>query len=98
MAGVRYLRATRNSAARRPNHPGGGRLAGSLVASVYPLREGRQLGWPAGVWALMAAGVAGLVVLGLCEARHSGRSVAPLLRAQLFRVPAFAAGMGIQLA
>jgi hypothetical protein len=45
--------------------------------------------------------VAGLAGLALFEARHSGRSVkglAPLLRAELFRVPAFAAGMGIQLA
>ncbi|HEX3306583.1 MAG TPA: MFS transporter, partial [Streptosporangiaceae bacterium] len=41
------------------------------------------------------------VVLALIEARRSSRSgqgVAPLLRAGLFRVPAFAAGMGVQLA
>src|SRR6478752_5889291 len=73
-------------------------LAGSLVAIVYPLLEGRQLGWPAWVWLLMAAGVAGLVVLGLIEARRTSTTVAPLLRAGLFRVPAFAAGMGVQLA
>jgi MFS family permease len=49
----------------------------------------------------MAAGVAGLVGLGLFEARQSRREVqrfAPLLRAGLFRIPAFAAGMGVQLA
>ena len=98
IAGTRYIPETRDPAARRPNLPGAVLLAGSLVAIVYPLLEGRQLGWPAWVWPLMAAGMAGLVVLGLFEARQSGRSVAPLLRAQLFRVPAFAAGMGIQLA
>ena len=41
------------------------------------------------------------MALGLIEARRSSRSgqgVAPLLRAGLFRVPAFAAGMGVQLA
>ena len=98
IAGARYVPETRDPAARRPNVPGAVLLAGSLVAIVYPLLEGRQLGWPAWVWLLMAAGVAGLVVLGRFEARPSGRSVAPLLRTELFRVPAFAAGMGIQLA
>ena len=47
--------------ARRPDLPGAVLLAGSLVAIVYPLLEGRQLGWPAWVWALLAAGVAGVV-------------------------------------
>jgi MFS family permease len=52
------------------------------------------------VWVLLAAGVAGLGVLGLLEARRTGRAdgPAPLLRAGLFRVPAFAAGLGVQMA
>src|SRR5215469_14084447 len=64
IAGARYIPETRDPAARRPNLPGAVLLAGSLVAIVYPLLEGRQLGWPVWVWLLMAAGVAGLVVLG----------------------------------
>src|SRR5712671_5313024 len=86
IAGARLVPETRDPAARRPNLPGAVLLAGSLVAIVYPLLEGRQLGWPAWVWLLMAAGVAGLVVLGLIEARRtsrSGQGVAPLLRAGL---------------
>jgi predicted MFS family arabinose efflux permease len=98
IAGARLVPETRDPAARRPNAGGAVLLAGSLVAIVYPLLEGRQHGWAAWVWLLMAAGVAGLVVLGLVEARRRSGSVAPLLRAGLFRVPAFAAGMGVQLA
>ena len=98
IAGARLVPETKDPDARRPNASGAVLLAGSLVAIVYPLLEGRQLGWPAWVWPLMAAGVAGLVVLGRIEARRTSRSVAPLLRAGLFRVPAFAAGMGVQLA
>jgi len=98
IAGARYVPETRDPAARQPNLPGAVLLAGSLVAIVYPLLEGRQLGWPVWVWPLMAVGVAGLVVLGLIEARRTSTTVAPLLRAGLFRVPAFAAGMGVQLA
>ena len=98
IAGARFVPETKDPDARRPFVAGAVLLAGSLVAIVYPLLEGRQLGWPAWVWPLMAAGVAGLVVLGLIEARRTSTTVAPLLRAGLFRVPAFAAGMGVQLA
>ena len=101
IAGLRFVPETRDPGARRPDVPGAVLLAGSLVAIVYPLLEGRQLGWPAWVWVLLAGGVAGLGVLGLLEARRAGRRAdgpAPLLRAGLFRAPAFAAGLGVQLA
>ena len=98
IAGARLVPETKDPGARRPFVAGAVLLASSLVAIVYPLLEGRQLGWPAWVWPLMAAGVAGLVVLGVIEARRTSTTVAPLLRAGLFRVPAFAAGMGVQLA
>jgi len=117
IAGLRFVPETRDPGARRPDVPGAVLLAASLVAIVYPLLEGRQLGWPAWVWVLLAAGLAGLGVLGLLEARRGGRrnggrggggrggggakapeGAAPLLRAGLFRVPAFAAGLGVQLA
>jgi EmrB/QacA subfamily drug resistance transporter len=101
IAGLRFVPETRDPGARRPDVPGAVLLAGSLVAIVYPLLEGRQLGWPAWVWVLLAAGVAGLGVLGLLEARRAGRRAdgpAPLLRVRLFRVPAFAAGLGVQMA
>src|SRR5262249_17085085 len=98
IAGARVTPETRDPAARRPNLPGAVLLAGSLVAIVYPLLEGRQLGWPAWVWPLIAVGLAGLATLGLLEARKAARPTAPLLRANLFRIPAFPAGPGLQLA
>jgi EmrB/QacA subfamily drug resistance transporter len=98
IAGLRFVPETKDPAARRPDVPGAILLASSLVAIVYPLLEGRQLGWPAWVWLVLAAGLAGLGALGLIEAKRHGRRTAPLLRAGLFRVPAFAAGLGIQLA
>jgi EmrB/QacA subfamily drug resistance transporter len=101
IAGLRFVPETRDPGARRPDVPGAVLLAGSLIAIVYPLLEGRQLGWPVWVWVLLAAGVAGLATLGLLEARRAGRrdnNTAPLLQVGLFRVPAFAAGLGVQLA
>ncbi len=110
IAGLRFVPETRDQSARRPNLPGAVLLAGSLVAIVYPLLEGRQLGWPAWVWPLIGGGVAGLGALAVLEQRRPRRSgrpgrpgqrgqgVAPLLRPGLFRIPAFAAGLGVQLA
>ena len=98
IAGLRFVPGTKDPAARRPDLPGAVLLAGSLVAIVYPLLEGRQLGWPAWVWLLRAAGLAGLGGLGLLEAKRKEGRTAPLLRIGLFRIPAFAAGLGIQLA
>src|SRR5499427_2206288 len=98
IAGARVIPETRDPAARRPNLPGAVLLAGSLVAIVYPLLEGRELGWPAWVWALLAVGLAGVCLLGVREQRRHSQQVAPLLRPGLFRIPAFAAGLGIQTA
>ncbi len=98
IAGLRFVPETKDPAARRPDVPGAILLAGSLVAIVYPLLEGRQLGWPTWVWLVLTAGLAGLGALGLIEAKRHGKRTAPLLRAGLFRVPAFAAGLGVQLA
>jgi EmrB/QacA subfamily drug resistance transporter len=98
IAGTRIIPETQDPGARRPNLPGAVLLASSLVAIVYPLLEGRQLGWPGWVWLLLGAGVAGLCGLGMLENRRRGRQAAPLLRPWLFRVPAFAAGLGVQLA
>jgi EmrB/QacA subfamily drug resistance transporter len=110
-AGLALVPETRDPAARRPDYVGGTALAVSLVAIVYPLLEGRQLGWPAWVWGLLAAGVASVAALAVAEARRESASTArdaslradsphraPLLSARLLRVPAFSAGLGVQLA
>jgi MFS family permease len=148
-AGIRIIPPTRDWAARRPNLPAAAVLAAGLVAIVYPLLEGRQLGWPAWTWPLMAAGVAAIAALAAREARGrtsrvssvsarasqraaqvagatrepagvigatrgpaaaaaaatcgpaaaaAARDTAPLLRPRLFRIPAFAAGLGVMVA
>ena len=95
---VRFVPETRERSARRPDWAGAALLTAALVAIVYPLLEGRSLGWPAWTWLLLAAGLVALAGLGLMEERRRRPRVAPLLRTRLLRIPAFAAGLGVQLA
>lgn len=105
-AGVRLIPETRDPVSARPDLPAAAVLAGSLVAIVYPLLEGRDLGWPAWTWPVMATGVVAMAALAVREAAgrraRSGPSgearVAPLLRPRLFRIPAFSAGLALLVA
>ena len=88
--------------------PGSARAAGSTSLepscaprpwSPSPTAAGRaQPGLARLVLALLAAGVATLVLLGLIEARRQHHRVAPLLRTKLFPVPAFTTGLIVQFA
>ncbi len=95
---LRLVPETSDPEAGRPDLVGAGLLAASIVAIAYPLLEGRGLGWPIWTWALLAAGVGGLLVLGLVAERHPREGVAPLLRTRVLRIPAFSAGLLVQLA
>jgi predicted MFS family arabinose efflux permease len=98
VAAIILVPETRSARPQRPDLTGMALTAAGLVAIVYPLLEGRQLGWPAWSWALLAVGVAALCALAIAEERRSRPQVAPLIRARLLRIPAFAAGLGVQLA
>jgi EmrB/QacA subfamily drug resistance transporter len=89
---------TRARSSRRPDLRGAAVLTAALVAIVYPILEGRRLGWPAWGWGLVAAGLAAVVGLALAEARAGRPGVAPLLRPRLLRTPAVTAGLIVQLA
>jgi MFS family permease len=97
-AAARLVPETRERSARRPDFLGATLLTAALVAVVYPLLEGRRLGWPAWGWLLLAGGLVTLAVLGLVEEHRQRPQVAPLLRTPLFRIPAFTAGLIVQLA
>jgi EmrB/QacA subfamily drug resistance transporter len=98
VAAVRVVPETRDSDAGRPDLLGAGVLATAIVAIAYPLLEGRDLGWPAWIWLMLAGGIGALVALGTLIERRPRVGVAPLLRTQLLRIPAFSAGLLVQAA
>ena len=67
-------------------------LAVGLLAVLYPLTMGRELGWPTWVYAAMAAGVAILAFFARSQVRAEGARREPLVALSLYRGRGFAAG------
>jgi EmrB/QacA subfamily drug resistance transporter len=97
VAAIRVVPETSDPEAGRPDLRGAGLLAAAIVAIAYPLLEGRALGWPIWTWALLVAGISGLVILGVLAERRPRAGVAPLLRTRVLRIPAFSAGLLVQM-
>lgn len=93
-------RAMGESKAERPPRldlVGMGLAALGLLMVIYPLTEGRSLGWPAWSFVLMAAGAAVLAVFVVHQRAKSRRDDSPLMPTGLFTARSFSAGMGVQL-
>jgi len=90
---LRFLPESR--AARRPrlDLAGVALVTVALAAIVYPLVEGRSLGWPWWTFALIPAGVLLLGVFALVQVRKSRRGQDPLVPPVLFRDRAFRVGL-----
>jgi EmrB/QacA subfamily drug resistance transporter len=67
-------------------------LAVGLLAVLYPLTMGRELGWPTWVYAAMAAGVVVLAVFARSQVRAERGGREPLVAISLYRGRGFAAG------
>ncbi len=92
-AGSRLLPESRPQV--RPTIDGLGAAVISVAIGflVYPLIQGRELGWPAWTFAMLAAGGIGLVIFGVVERRRERRGLSPLVTTTLFTKRAFTAGL-----
>jgi EmrB/QacA subfamily drug resistance transporter len=64
-------------------------------ALVYPLIQGRENGWPAWSFALLAAGVVTLAAFGLLQSRRARQGRAPLVEPSILRRRAYVAGLAV---
>ena len=69
-------------------------MAGS-VALVYPLVEGRSLGWPVWSLALLAAGAVTLGAFGVLQHRRSRQGRTPLVEPSILRRRPYVAGLAV---
>jgi hypothetical protein len=68
-----------------------------LVLLVFPLVQGRELGWPAWIFGMLAASVPVLALFGLHQVRRRRAGRSPLVEPALFRSRAFTGGMVVGL-
>ncbi|GAA4235918.1 EmrB/QacA subfamily drug resistance transporter [Streptosporangium album] len=92
-AAMRFLPATRRSGAVRLDLPGALLASLGSLLIVFPLVQGREHGWPAWTFVMMAASVAVFAFFGWYESRRSRRGGDPLIAPSLFRKRAFIGGM-----
>lgn len=94
LAFSRLLPNGRDLSGRALDLPGLAVLTPAVLALVLPLVLGQPLGWPAWGWALLAASVAGFVMLALVEHRVGARGGQPILPRALLGLPGVTAGIG----
>jgi EmrB/QacA subfamily drug resistance transporter len=91
----------RESRAPRPpklDPVGVGLISAALLLLLYPLVEGRQLGWPVWTFVSMAAAAPVLAAFIGYERAKGRRDGSPLVPLSLFRDRGFSAGMAIAVA
>lgn len=98
LIGAKVLPESSRPAAARLDLPGAALLAGSLLLVLLPVVQGQAWGWPAWGWALLAAGLVGLVVFLVLERRLAGRGGQPVLDPDLLTNRAFSGGLVASLA
>ena len=90
----------RESRAPRPprlDPIGVGLISAALLLLLYPLVEGRQLGWPAWTFVSMAAAAPVFALFAWYEQFKARRDRSPLVPLRLFREREFSVGMAVAM-
>jgi EmrB/QacA subfamily drug resistance transporter len=93
VAAAVLLRESRAEGALRLDPAGVAIVSVALLMLIYPLVEGRDLGWPAWTFLLMAASVPVFALFALYERAKTRRDNSPLVVLSLFRERAFVSGL-----
>ncbi|WP_240351535.1 MFS transporter [Streptomyces olivoreticuli] len=93
LGGWKFLPESRYAAPPRLDLPGVALASLGALLVIFPLVQGRELGWPAWTFASLAAGVAVCVAFGRYESRKAKAGGDPLVVPALFRKRAFSGGL-----
>jgi EmrB/QacA subfamily drug resistance transporter len=95
VASALLVRESRAPSRPRLDLAGVGLITVALLLLLFPLVQGRQLGWPAWTFAAMAASAPVFALFVWYEQVKSRRDSSPLVPMRLFRDRGFSAGMAI---
>ena len=91
------VRESKAASPPRLDPVGVGLISAALLLLLYPLVQGRQLGWPAWTYVSMALCLPVLAAFVWYERIKGRRDGSPLLPLSLFRDRAFSAGMSVAM-
>ena len=94
---ARIMPESRAPQARRPDGLGTMLSAAAMGLLVYPLIQGRQAGWPAWTYLMMAGSVLAAGLLGAWSRRQHRRGHDALIETSVFRHRGFSAGLACVL-
>lgn len=97
LAGIPLLRESRNPAAKRLDLTGALLLTASLLSLAFPLVQGREAGWPAWSFILLACFPVCLTLFIIYERKILENGKSPLLSPSLFRDRSFSLGISLIL-
>ena len=98
VAGTRFLPNVAPSArSRRLDLPSVALAATGAFMLVYPLVQGRELGWPIWVKVLLAASLPVLAVFGVYQVRRNRRGTTPLIETSIFAKRSYVSGVAFAL-
>jgi EmrB/QacA subfamily drug resistance transporter len=92
-AALFFLRESKAEGALRLDPGGVAIVSAALLMLIYPLVEGRDLGWPLWSFVLIAASVPVFALFAAYERRKTRRDNSPLVVLSLFRERAFVSGL-----
>lgn len=98
LAAVRVLPASRPDRSVHVELTSAAIAAGSMVLLIYPLIQGRELGWPAWTYVMIAAGLAGFALLAQVESAREKAGKVTLVVPTLFTKKAFTGGLAVGMA
>ncbi|MEU9640132.1 MFS transporter [Streptomyces tendae] len=97
LIGLRVINDSRATDALRLDLVGVFLAAATMLALLYPLTQGRELGWPAWSFGCLAGSLVLVVVFVLYQRSRLRRGRSALVELPLFRLKSFAGGIALQL-
>jgi len=95
IAGMKFLPSGKSPHPLRLDTIGTGILVIALSLLVFPLIQGRELGWPAWTFWMMAASLPVLGIFALYEKHKNNKDKSPLVEPSLMKVKSFVRGLGL---